>query len=255
VKYPFILLICLVTYHSLARDVVVVFPENIPPWVNSEENKGIAVEIVKQSLAYSKHNLVPMYVPFSRMEKAFNKTETDAVAMVEGNKILGPYYYSDVTTKFRTSLISLSKNKIKINTFDDLNNKHILAFLDAKKVFTELAKLAKLNDSYKEISNQESQVALLFKERVDLIIIDRNIFYFWRNSLTNVDTSRVLTFHDLSAISKIQVESPTQTVFKDKQPKKQFNDGLRQLKDSGTFQAIINKNLKSDQLSSVNSEL
>ena len=130
-----------------------------------------------------------------------------------------------------------------------------MAFLNAKKVFAELKQLAKKNDGYKEISNQESQVALLFKQRVDLILIDQNIFYFWRNSLTNVDTSQALTFHDLSAISKIQVESPTKTVFKDKYLKEQFNDGLRQLKDSGTFQAIINKNLKSDQISSVNSEL
>ncbi len=231
---------------AAAENVTVVFPEQIPPWVYSDGADGIAVEIVERALAYRGHTLTVEVVPFSRMNKAIEKQHVDAVAMVEGKKIKGRYYYSNVTTKFTTSLISLSRNNFKIASWNDLRDKRIVAFLDAKKVFPQVADLARGNNGYKEIGNQQSQVTLLFKGRADLILIDRSIFYYWRNSLSQVNTRLSLTFHDLAAISDIDVDSPTQTVFKNEHLLRQFNQGLDQLKNSGEYQQIINKHIRSE---------
>ena len=227
-----------------AKEVVVVFPLQIPPWVNEDGNGGITVEIVERALAHREHKLVVKYVPFSRMALSIQKPEVDAVAMVEGRKIKADVFYSNVTTKFTTSLISLSKNRFNITDIEQLKSKRVITFLDAKNVFPDMAYLAKSNSRYQELANQQSQVAMLFKQRTDFILVDRNIFNFWRNTLTNVDTSAALTFHDLPSISNIVVESPTHTVFKDRQLRDDFNIGLRQLKNSGEYQQIVNKHLR-----------
>jgi len=87
-------------------------------------------------------------------------------------------------------------------------------------------------------------VALLFKRRVDLILLDRSIFYYWRNTINYVNTSAGVTFHDLPSISTMAVDSPTQTVFKDETLRDDFNYGLRRLRNSGLYQQIINRYLR-----------
>ena len=230
---------------TLAKEVTVVFPQQIPPWVNNDGTGGITVEVLKKALALGGgHVLIPHFVPFSRMEKAMSEKYVDAVAMVENRKIRGEYYYSEDTTKFTTSLISLAKNNYVLSDFQQIRDKRMLAFLDAANVFDDVAKLARNNPNYEEVANQQSQVAMLFKGRTDFILIDRNIFNYWRNTLTYVTTSAPLRFHDLASISSIQVESPTEVVFKDVVLRDQFNAGLRQLKNSGEYQQIVNKHLR-----------
>ena len=231
-------------FMAQAKNIVVVFPQQIPPWVNNDGTGGIAVEIVKKSLAISGLNLVPHFVPFSRMSKAINEKYVHAVAMVEGRKVKGNFFYSDPTTKFTTSLISLSENKFVLSDIQELRGKRVLAFLDARNVFKDVGLLAKNNLNYEEMSNQQSQVAMLFKKRTDFILIDRNIFNYWRNTLTYVNTSAALTFHDLPSISSIVVESPTELVFKNVVLRDQFNTGLRQLRNSGEYLQIVNKHLR-----------
>ncbi|WP_281560021.1 transporter substrate-binding domain-containing protein [Thalassomonas sp. RHCl1] len=141
-------------------------------------------------------------------------------------------------------MISLKQQDFTIEAMADLKDKRVLAFQDASKIFPDLGWLHKANPLYQEMANQESQVALLFKQRVDLIVLDRSIFYYWRNSINYVNTGAGVTFHELSSISAMEVDSPTQTVFKDKTLRDDFNFGLQRLRDTGLYQKIVSRYLR-----------
>ncbi len=140
---------------------------------------------------------------------------------------------------FSTSLISLNKHNFQLTNLPHLYDKSVIAFQDASKIFPDITLLAKNNLYYQEITNQENQVALLFKERVKLILLDKNIFHYWRHQMTKVDTSKPVTFHDISFIGSIPVNSPTHTVFKSKKIRDAFNQGLKELMINGEYQRII----------------
>lgn len=233
------LLLSLTTVLSVsAHTIKVAFPQNIPPWVIQSENSGISVDIISQALKTQGFTLIPHYIPFSRMVSILENKDIDGVALVEGNKIKNKYY-SDTTSYFSTSLLSLSKHNFQLTSLASLYDKRTMAFQDASKVFPDLAQLANNSVHYQEIANQENQVALLFKERVDFILLDKNIFHYWRHKLTKVDTSEPVTFHNISLVSAISVKSPTHTVFKDKYIRDAFNKGLALIIKSGEYQRII----------------
>ncbi|WP_281560020.1 hypothetical protein [Thalassomonas sp. RHCl1] len=75
-----------------AKEVVVAFPEHIPPWVNQGDDSGISPEIVAHALAFRGHKLVVKYIPFARMSVVLKDAGVDAVAMVEGQKVVGDYF-------------------------------------------------------------------------------------------------------------------------------------------------------------------
>jgi len=118
-----------------AREVVVAFPQHIPPWVIQGDNTGISLDIVAHALAFRGHKLVPKFVPFARMSVVMADAGIDAVTMVEGKKVTGDYFYSDITTRFTTSLISLKREDRQIEAMPDLKDKRVMAFQDANKVF------------------------------------------------------------------------------------------------------------------------
>jgi len=226
-----------------AQTITVAFPEHIPPWVVQSEERGISIDIVSQSLASEGITVIPYYIPFTRMTTILNQKNIDAVAMVEGRKIKNGCY-SDITTYFSTSLVSLEKNNFQLSSIDELIDKRTIAFQDASKIFPDLELLAEKSSQYQEMANQENQVALLFKGRVDFIVVDENIFHYWRSVLTKVDTSESVVFHELDLISSIQVKSPTRVVFKEQSFCDAFNNGLAKLVESGEYQRIIDSYIK-----------
>ena len=223
-----------------AQTITIAFPEHIPPWVIQSNNSGISIDIVSRAFHSEGVDVVPIYIPFTRMAKVLEQVHVDAVAMVEGKKIK-EHYYSDIMTYFSTSLISLDKNQFDISDIQQLADKRTLAFQDASKIFPDLRQLASINVQYQEIANQENQVAMLFKGRVDFIIIDANIFHYWRHTLTKIDTREHVKFHDLDLISAIQVKSPTRVVFKEAYLRDAFNLGLEKLINSGEYDQIVKR--------------
>ncbi len=239
----FLLLSYILTFSVSSQTITVAFPQNIPPWVMQSQDRGISIDIVSQAMKTQGINIVPYYIPFARMTSILEQEGINAVAMVEGNKIAARYY-SDTTSYFYTSLISLAKHNFHLTELSNLYNKRIMAFQDASKVFVDLAELAKNSTHYQEIANQENQVALLFKGRVDFILIDKSIFHYWRNKISKVDTSKKVIFHDVSLIGSIPIKSPTHVVFKSKRTRDAFNKGLQSLIQNGQYQRIIDGYIK-----------
>lgn len=219
-----------------AEDLIVAFPGNLPPWTLKSCDGGITLEIVRKSLHNSGHNLRVQYLSLKQLNDRI-VADADAHAQVESKKVTG--YYSDELIEFNTSLISLSPNKYNIQNISDLYDKNIIAFPNASQLFgSDFQSMTQVNPFYEEMADQELQVVNLYNDKTDLILIDRNVFLYFRNTTSMTNTSMPITYHHIPGLTE---KSPTFVVFKQKEMRDDFNNGLRQLKNNGDYYDIFYK--------------
>ncbi len=205
-------------------------PYNIP-----EKNCGIELDIVREALALKGYRVKTKYVPFARRILEISNGEVDGVLTVNENSDLD-VFLSDPHIACENVAVSLKKNNFNIEKTIDLKDKSILTFQNAKKYLgKEFLAAAEASPDYREISKQELQINLLYGDRVDVIVLDKYIFYHHRENNRMVDTSQPID------IWYVFEEIPFRVGFVDEKVRDDFNDGLRQLRESGRYDEIIRK--------------
>ena len=205
-------------------------PYNIP-----EKNCGIELDIVREALAMKGYRVKTEYVPFARRIREIAQGEVDGVLTVNENSDLD-VYLSDQHIVCENVAVALKKNHFKIEKISDLKDKSILTFQNAKKYLgKEFVAAAEASPDYREISKQELQINLLYGDRVDVIVLDKSIFYYHKKNNKMVDTTQPIDmFH-------IFEEVPFRVGFVDKKVRDDFNEGLKKLRESGRYDEIVNK--------------
>lgn len=207
----------------------------LPPYNIPETNSGIEMDIVREALQNKGYAIKAKYVPFARVRREFMNREVDAALTINPDSGIKAFY-SDKHLVCQNVVVSLKKNNFKINTINDLKDKGVLAFQDATLYLgRDFASMAKQNAQYKEIAKQELQINLLYSNRVDAIVLDKNIFYHHRKHNDMVDTSQPID------IWQIFPPTPFSVAFVDEKVRDDFNEGLKQLRESGRYDEIIKK--------------
>ena len=205
-------------------------PYNIP-----EENRGIEMDIVREALAMKGYRIKTKYVPFARRIREIAEGDVDGVLTVNENSELD-IFLSDQHIACENVAVSLKENNFKIEQIGDLKDKSILTFQNARKYLgKEFVAAADASPDYREISRQELQINLLYGHRVDVIVLDKYIFYHHRKRNNMVDITQPIDMWHI--FSKL----PFRVGFVDKKVRDDFNDGLKQLQQSGRYDEIINK--------------
>ena len=109
--------------------------------------------------------------------------------------------------------------------------------------------MSKQNRNYAETSRQFSQVWMLFLNRVDTIVLDKNIFHYYLQkskelqksndplaaNVRHADFSKKVTIH--------QIFSPLnyRLLFKSKKIRDLFNKGIKKIIDDGTYRKIFSR--------------
>ena len=128
---------------------------------------------------------------------------------------------------------------LKVSSVADLRGLRVVAFGDARSYLgTEFAGMAKANKNYYEIADQESQVKMLFKDRADVLVMDINIFKYFRQNIKDTDVSQEVTFF------KIFDPTPYKVAFTSKEVCDKFNAGLKAIKASGKYSEIFSTYIK-----------
>ena len=205
-------------------------PYNIP-----EKNCGIEMDIVREALEMKGYRIKTKYVPFARRIREIAEGEVDGVLTVNENSELD-VFLSDEHIACENVAVSLKKNNFKIEQISDLKDKSILTFQNAGKYLgKEFVAAADASPDYREISKQELQINLLYGHRVDVIVLDKNIFHYHRKRNKRVDITQPIDMWNIFG------KLPFRVGFVDKKVRDDFNDGLKQLRDSGRYDEIINK--------------
>jgi polar amino acid transport system substrate-binding protein len=236
--FSIICVISLLPLAASAADVKVAFGLSVPPYIIPESTSGIETDIIREALAYKGHTITPIYIPFSTINAAFIDTQANAIATVE-EKIGIDGYFSDVVVTYQNYAVALSNNHISIKTIDDLKNYSVMAFqLATRYLGTDFAQMVKNNPRYREKQDQKKIVQLFFDGKTEIIITEANIFNYYSNQLFTVsDVSQKVDRFDLFPPNHYKV------VFRDKQIRDDFNEGLAHLRTTGEYQKIFDRYL------------
>jgi len=221
--------------HAETRELTFAVGLALAPYNIPEKNCGIETDIVREALEIKGYRIKTKYVPFARRIREIAQGEVDGVLTVNENSDID-VFLSDQHIVCENVAVSLKKNNFKIEKIGDLKDKSILTFQDAKKYLgKEFAVAAEASPDYREISKQQLQINLLYGDRVDVIVLDKNIFYHHRNRNEMVDTNKPIDMW------YIFPKVPFRVGFVDKKVRDDFNDGLKQLRSSGRYDEIIKK--------------
>ena len=212
---------------------------SIAPYVISEKDSGIAVDIIREALAlkgyrvhftYSTNRRVLAELERDHVDGAFNLPYSDQ----EANHL----YLSQPIVAYENVVVTLAEQKLKLSEVSDLTNLQLVVFQNASLYLPDAyAQMAKLNPNIEEVSDQKSQVYMLFMRRAQAIILDRRIFEYFRSQLSHQSA----VFDDPYKVHTLFSQAPRFAIFRDQSVRNEFNEGLNTLVNNGRYQAIVAK--------------
>lgn len=218
-----------------AQDVVVAFGESLEPYVMPAQERGIEIDIIRESLQYQGLHLKPVFLAQKRLPYALSNKGVDAVAtMLPNYGVNGAY--SEPYIQYQDRAISLRERNLRIDSIDDLARFRLLGFPLASRYLGEPFRLlARQHPAYSETGNQLDQNRLLYRGSVDVVLADVRIFNYMNRRMREEfnETPRPVQYHDLFPHLSYHV------LFRSGQLRDAFNAGLHQLQHSGRYQQII----------------
>jgi polar amino acid transport system substrate-binding protein len=215
---------------------------SIPPWVIKDQDKGIELDLLRQSFNPEQYCVEPNYLSVSLAFQLFEQGKLDGLLNAGGDVNQG--YLSQPVVTFQNVAVSMQEKAFpKVIDIPFLADKSVVAFQKASRFLgDQFSEMAAKNDQYKEVAEQRLQLNLLFIRDVDFIVLDRSIFgYYWSEALKDKrlarfrgQFSRPVTMHALFA------PTPYPFLFKDEQVRDTFNAGLAALRKSGEYKKILN---------------
>ena len=231
----------LLSQTTFAQELKLAYGLSTPPYVISKNDSGIELDIVKEAFALSNITVKPIYVPLARLTKQIELDEIDGSVTIMESLGLKNVYYSDTYITYENIAVSLKKNNLKILSISDLRNKDIITFQNAKIYLgNEFKQAVSQNHNYYEFYDQKKQVKMLFKNRIQVIVLDRNIFAYYKEH-------SIEKFEEEVVIHKIFPANKYKIAFKNPKIRDKFNLGLKEIKSTGKYEQIINKYLEQEK--------
>lgn len=226
-------------HHLQAGEVKVAVGLALPPYVLSDSNTGMELDIVREALGHKGHTVTPVYLPFLRVAPAVDNGDAEAAMTVNESSGIKSAVYSDTHITYQNVAIGLASKNLSVGSIPDMGNRSIVAFQSATKYLgPAFAEMAKANSRYSEKAKQSIQISLLYSGRTDLVVMDINIYKYYKKLEKRVNTD--------AKVDIFEVFTPTsyKVAFRSEQLRDDFNAGLKALKASGRYDEIINSYIK-----------
>jgi polar amino acid transport system substrate-binding protein len=239
-RYPLVtLLLLMMSFPSMAQSLRVAVGSSLSPYVIEENNTGAELDIVREALALRGHDITPEYAPYGRVNGLLQQARVDAALTLPSEGEEEDIFFSDEYITYHNVVLALAFEGFAIHTLDDMVNYRVLAFQNAARLLgPEFGHMASNNIHYSETTRQHSQVDMLFSERIDLIVMDRYIFNYYRAQAGRESTERPVSVFELFPPVSYRIG------FRDPALRDDFNAGLQQLRQSGRYQAILDQYLQ-----------
>ena len=243
---PLLLLLLLSAQYTWANDAqsvktIRIAMGNFEPYFIENTKSGIFTELI--NAVFSK---MPDYKPLylfgysnHRAWHDFEKNKIDAVSnLIDSVKLTA--CRSDRFFRFRDVVISKASSQFTIRRVSDLAGKRIVTFQGAKGFLgDEFANTVK-PENYQEIAEQNWQAKVLYTDNADLSIGDMFTFLHSIKSMKKINAKASdFVFHDLFPPIYSRMG------FHDKVLCERFNQAFKIIRNSGEYEAIYDKYLRS----------
>lgn len=244
-KFTLVLIASLVSPLSNAKSLKLAAAMEIPPYVISSDKMGskigLELELVKEAFVLFGYEIEFVLVPLARLAFMLKQDDIDGSLTLSRTFDL-PHdvpkiYFSDPYILYKNIAVSLKKNNFIIENIKALEDKKMIAFQNASKYLgNDFKQAAELSPDYRQLAKQNLQVEMLFRERTEVLILDINIFNFYK------DVNKHRTDYDLPVmIYSIFPDNYYSVGFKDPKVSNDFDRGIQQLRKSGRYDQILKK--------------
>jgi polar amino acid transport system substrate-binding protein len=217
-----------------ARELLIATSSSIPPYVITDQHRGIVVDILREALAPYGYQVEFVYAPNRRVERMIEDRQVDGIFNLAAGAMAG-VHYSEPLVHYDNVAITLPSFPRHLQQVSDLDGLRLVVFQNAAKFLGDaFGELQARNPGFHEVSNQRSQVQMLFRGRADVIIMEKRIFeYFYQDLVQNGEIGGPYRIHTLFP------SAPRHAAFVDPALRDQFNAGLMQLQQAGRIEEII----------------
>tara|TARA_R110002167_G_scaffold116338_7_gene291394 strand:+ start:1627 stop:2466 length:840 start_codon:yes stop_codon:yes gene_type:complete len=216
----------------------------IPPWVITESDSGIELDILNEALSPAGYEIQANYLSFALSYSLFEAGKLDVVLNAK-EAILKSGFLSEPTVTFQNVAISLKdRNYPEAFPPSFLVDKSVIAFQKASVLLNdEFNAMTKQNLMYQEVAKQRLQINLLMIRDIDFIVMDKRIFdYYLQQAKNSPNLVRVRSKLD-QAVRFHYVFEPThyRFAFKSEKVRDDFNVGLAKIRNNGVYDEIFTR--------------
>lgn len=228
-------------------ELTIAFGQDKPPFVIGKTKTGLEIDIFREALEYKGHSMKVLHLPNRRLQRALIvEEEIDGVATVRQVPGDGLYYVEEFI-HFHNYAITKTRDGLEINKVADLIGLSIVAWQNAYRDLGPEFESAfqpyppeEYKNLYRELHSQESQNLMFWKNRAKVIVIDKTIFGWYRKQLgKEYDTTPKVTYHSI-----FSGKTYFQAAFKSEKLAKEFDEGLKHIKNTGRYNQLYNKYIK-----------
>ncbi|MEV3813000.1 substrate-binding periplasmic protein [Aeromonas allosaccharophila] len=208
----------------------------IPPYVIEGDNRGIELDLLKEAFADSGYEPSFEYLPLERTFRLFESGKLDAIINVRPGMV-DPLFLTRPVITFHNRIFSLRTTHI--STLDDLHSKRVTAFQRARIILGgEFATMANQNPHYEEVAKQQGQVHQLMRGRVDAVVLEERVFYYYLDQLIAAQAGER---YERNQVSQADLFPPTvyHFAFRSADALKLFNARLEAMKKDGSYLRIF----------------
>lgn len=221
--------------------LTIVFGVYRPPYMFEKKNLGIDFDLATAALESAGYKIIPLHSPNNRAFREIEMGKVDGVIGLSPLQDRPGIYFSKPMIVYDNVIITKREKKLTIRRLEDLRKVRFLAFSNAKDYLgSGYSKLVTTLKYDTDIANQEMQNRMFWQNKVDAIILDLNVFRYYRRALEKeLKTSDEVDVHRIFS----QQQNERAAAFRDPQVRDSFDRALRELKASGKYQKIIDKYL------------
>lgn len=209
---------------------------DVLPYVTDNATAGLEIEIINAVFKDTPYAPQFIQLPRMRMIQMFTSGKIEGV-LTQNNTLPGKGCITDWYIKHQNVGMTLSNRNIKLGGLQDISNLSIITFDGARKfIGPQFASEARKSPRYIESSDQNIHVSLLYLGYFDLAVGDEWILKLAQLSQKHKsDNFQPLTIHRILPSTLYAARFHEQKVCE------AFNASLIRLRESGQYQAVIDR--------------
>jgi PAS domain S-box-containing protein len=227
-----------------SKELNIAFHFDRPPYMfGKTSSKGIEVDLVKEIMKTQGYKINAYQMGKKAMENIL-QTNPDFDGVASVSKSNDGTFYSDKYSLYEDFAITRTSDHIKIDSIDDLADYNFVSWKNAYKDLGDTFYRHFNPDdglhrsAYHDKTSQKEQHKLFFDKKIDVIVVDKLIFKWYKLDFNNTEE---YTFHKI-----LPLASNNGVKFRHKKIRDAFNLGLKEIKQNGRYQEIIDFYLTQD---------
>ena len=204
-----------------------------PPYVIQKNGviSGFEVELVASVLANLGYQTEFLLVPFGRSMKLLNNPDVDGIMTASQKTFTNEKKLSKPYVIYQNVAVSLERNRFNVKSISELSAYTMASFQMAPKVLGEaFSQAAKKSPHFLEISEQSRQLELLGQNKVQMLVMDKNILRFF-----NRETKLAVRIHSVFPESHYGIALDDEALVKE------FDKEIMRFKVTSAYTKLLDK--------------